>query len=238
MNKRFLLCIFWAAGVAFAQVPSPLEDLAAKRGEAMNRLDAATALELKELAKDAVAKKNLSLAGVASAEALRLVPDPEAEGIPNQVKELPREVELVMEKREVKVKEITNVYLRELGKLMERYTREGNASMAMRVNEEIIKATPVQEKLGSPALARDNGKDKITISARVIQVLDGGLLLSSGAGNTCVLKNYPMQRSVLLGNTINCYATRTDEDFEYVDTQGAKKTSRLYYYSGPRFGGK
>lgn len=232
--RFFLLFLVFGMCGAFAQ-ESALDALMAKRDEAVQRLDAATAEELKVLAKQAAGAKNIALAAAASNEALRLVPIPEADA-PAAADSLPREVEIVMEKREVKKKGITAVYLKELEKLLAKYTGEGNVALASKVGEEIKRSTPVQEKLGSDLLNHDQGKNKVALNAKVLQVLDDGLLFSGDGGYVYILKNYPDQRKTVDGMVLNCYATRTEEVFTYESVSGAKRTARVYLYFGRRIG--
>lgn len=233
--KNFVLLFLLMVGVVLGQVPSALESLMTKKDEAVQRLDAATADELKTLAKQAVASKNIALATAASNEALRLVPNPEVDA-PAAGVNLPREVQLVLENREVKKKVINGVYLKELEKLLVKYTGEGNVALASQVGEEIKESTPVQEKLGSDLLNRDQGKNKVALNAKVLQVLDEGLLFSGSGGSVYILKNYPDQRRAVDGMELNCYATRTEEVFSYDDVRGAKRTARVYLYFGRRLG--
>lgn len=133
-------------------------------------------------------------------------------------------------------KAIQAVYVAELGKLQTRFTNEGNAAMVALVKAEIAKAPPAEAPLGNSALARETGKDKVTISAKVLQVLDEGLLFSGGNNGTYVLKNHPDEKKLVDGSSVHCYAIKSEGVFSYTDVQGAKRTARLYYYFGKKIG--
>lgn len=131
---------------------------------------------------------------------------------------------------------IRAIYLAELKKLKAKFELDGNDVMVAKVNAEISRSPTVQAPRGHSALAREVGKNKVTISARVLQVLDDGLLFSSGAYGTFVLKNHPDQAKLADGSVVHCYAIKSDDVYSYIDLQGAKRTSRLFYYFGRKLG--
>ena len=237
--------IFLCSAVApvLAQQPDPLGNLIEKKQVALNRLDVTTADELEDLAQKAMDRKDATLALAATKTAAGLNPSHELDSdekaaviaaMPKR-ESLPREAQMILEKRDSRQKEIHQVYLQELAKLKAKFIADKNIKGLALVEEEIVKATPVQEKLGSDLLARDQGKNKIVISARVFQVVNEGLLFYD-VGRFCLLKNHPDQGNAVGGMHINCYAIRTDEMVSCGGAAVPKRMAQVYLYHARRIG--
>lgn len=87
------------------------------------------------------------------------------------------------------------------------------------------------------AAAQELGKDTKHLAAtgRVLQVLPAGLLFSGGAAPYLIV-GHPNQKTMADGDAVNCYVEKTDRTFEYTDTQGAKRTVRVFRYLTQRIG--
>jgi hypothetical protein len=237
------LVLFCMTLAVTAQQPDPVASLSEKKQAALSRLDVNTATELQALAKKALDRNDTALALAASKTATGLNPSPdldpeeEAAVLSAMPKEeaLPREAKMILEKRAVRQKEINQVYLQELAKWKAKFIAEKNIRGLADVEDEIVKSTPAPEKLGSDLLDRDQGKNKVVVSSKVIEVLDEGLLFMD-AGRICILKNHPEHRSALQGMALNCYAIRTGEELSYGHHTAAQRKAQLYHYHARRFG--
>lgn len=235
--------MFWLPVLVGAQQPDLVEDLLEKKLAALEKVDVAAAAELENLAKKAMDRNDAALALAASRTAAGLNPSPDLDpaeraavmsAMPKR-ETLPREAQIILEKKDARQKEINQVYFQELGKLKTKFISEKNIKGLAAVEEEIVKSTPVQEKLGSDLLAREQGKNKVVISAKVMQVQDNGLLFLD-AGRFCVLKNHPEQRSATVGMSLNCYAIRTDEEMMFGGAAGPKRKAQVYLFQTRRIG--
>lgn len=241
--RIFLVILFCLPSLVDAQQPDPVEELLEKKQVALAKVDVTAAAELEVLAKKAMDRNDASLALAASKTAAGLNPSPDLDAAERAVvmsavpkrETLPREAQIILEKRDARQKEINQVYLQELGKLKAKFIAEKNIKGLAAVEEEIVASTPVQEKLGSDLLSREQGKNKVVISAKVLQVQDSGLLFLD-AGRYCVLKNHPEQRSATIGMTLNCYAIRTDEELLYGGAVGPKRKAQVYLFHARRIG--
>lgn len=169
---------------------------------------------------------------------------------------LPPEANAAVETRTASERRIRGIYQAELEKMKSKAQKAGDLAAVTAIDKELVAVKEPPRDLGKSALGKlgetrpfGNGKDdgragtdklgaitnKIPLTGRVLQVLPEGLLFAADS-TTYLLTDHPDQRTMADGNSVNCYAVRTEKTFSYTAGNGGQRTIRIYKFLNRRIG--